>query len=242
MKINKSGGWRVEITESGLTINVKLNLNLAICNDSSNHTINLNTLGNAVERQLRQSYEIRYFKTVDRGASVISGLDNFRGKRFIRLIKKNVYVHLKLNKRIVFNASNQRPDEHLLIIKDGATLKKATGHSVYGYANSIGGTIVYLNESKVKNIINGFDNNTIPHEFGHTLGLLHVDQNTNRNPFWGESEQYWSSKKQKSDSTNIMFSGGSRYMHDGSSMSVAAEQIELIIAKYNYEKINVPVK
>lgn len=46
---------------------------------------------------------------------------------------------------------------------------------VYGKVNKIGGSVVFLNERYVNNIINGKDRNTLPHEFGHSLGLLHVD-------------------------------------------------------------------
>ena len=46
---------------------------------------------------------------------------------------------------------------------------------VYGKVNKIGGSVVFLNERYVNNIINGKDRNTLPHEFGQSLGLLHVD-------------------------------------------------------------------
>ncbi|WP_316824246.1 hypothetical protein [Pedobacter miscanthi] len=42
---------------------------------------------------------------------------------------------------------------------------------LYGKVNKIGGTEIYLKETFIPSIIKGLDKNTIPHEFGHSLGL-----------------------------------------------------------------------
>jgi len=60
------------------------------------------------------------------------------------------------------------------------------------------------------------------------MGLYHVD--SKRNP------HYWSPAKQKLDSTNVMFSGLSKYSNDIYSVNILPEQIELII--YNYRNGN----
>ncbi|MDN5287790.1 MAG: hypothetical protein JWR38_4064 [Mucilaginibacter sp.] len=105
---------------------------------------------------------------------------------------------------------------------------------LYGKANKIGGGNVDLNESVVQNIISNADNNTIIHEFGHTLGLLHVNDTYQTDP-----QQYWTVKKQHTkDSTNAMFSGDSRYMHDKTSKTITRQQLDLIIQNYRFGKIN----
>lgn len=120
----------------------------------------------------------------------------------------------------------------LLEIKDNTGDMKP----LYGKASKIGGSGVDLNESVVQNIIRGADNNTIVHEFGHTLGLLHVNDH---HTYSTDARQYWTVKRQHTkDSTNAMFSGDSRYMHDKTSKIIVAQQIEIIIQNYRLGKIN----
>ncbi len=82
-----------------------------------------------------------------------------------------VTVNVQVNARVISNKNQLTSNEHLIEIKDNKDLP-----GIYGKVNEIGGTEVYINESKVANMMNGNDNNTLVHELGHTLGLRHIDQ------------------------------------------------------------------
>ena len=76
-------------------------------------------------------------------------------------------------------------------------------------------------------MLNGKDNNTLPHELGHTLGLRHIDQKSETFMDWfGGNSQYMNPANQKKNSSNAMFSGGSPYMNDKTSTGITGGQIE----------------
>lgn len=134
--------------------------------------------------------------------------------------------------RIIRNPDQKMNNEHLIQIRDNAGEMK----NLYGYAHDIGGSTVSLNVFYVNNIIQGLNNNTIPHELGHTLSLLHVDK---QSTFRSDPSQYWTQRQQHTkDSTNIMFSGGSRYNQDLTSTTVVGSQINIIINAYRNGMLN----
>lgn len=207
-KVNQKGEWRVEINESSSTVTVNLSLHAAICNDSKDPNINLYFLANAIEQQLKLVYEINYHRNFVDDVVIRSGLDGYPNQNNSRMVNKHVFVKFKLQKRLSLDPNDIRPDEHLILIKDDDFFLKTFHTMAYGAVNKIGGTILYLNQTKIRNMINGLDNNTIPHELGHSLGLLHVDENRSRFRSLGfKSPQYWDLGKQKLDSNNVMFSG-----------------------------------
>ena len=105
---------------------------------------------------------------------------------------------------------------------------------VYGAADAIGSKNASFNESLVSNMMNGGDNNTIVHELGHTLGLRHIDQlREGFGDLFSGNPQYYDVNKQKANSNNAMFSGGSPYMNDVKSTQINGAQIEA--AKKNYK-------
>jgi hypothetical protein len=238
-KLNQKGGWRVEVSQGRIGITVNFELHLALYNDSKDPTINMYFVRDAIARQLRMVYEIRFSKDVYETTHVHSGLDNFSDRNFTRKVRKQVTVNFNLKGRLAMSERDVHYNEHLLIVKDNDFLLKKYGTRIYGSVNEIGGTIVYLNRDYIRNIINGLDNNTVPHEFGHSLGLLHVDEN--RSPFKRlgfKSSGYWDDQKQKQNSHNVMFSGHSRYNDDLSSTDLTREQVELIIDNYQQGNVN----
>lgn len=110
---------------------------------------------------------------------------------------------------------------------------------VYGKVNKIGGSVVFLNERYVNNIINGKDRNTLPHEFGHSLGLLHVDgADAWFLGLFGRS-QYYDSYKQERNRYNVMVSGAnSKYTDDYKSTDINPEQISIILENFRNNKVN----
>jgi hypothetical protein len=230
--MGKSGGWRIELRQSINSIQVDISLNLAICNSSDDKSINLNELGNAVTKQLKNTYQVTYLKDTHNFETVRSGLDHFPGRSVALPVKKLVTVCMRVQVRIISNVNQRTDNEHLLNIVPNA----GEMAEFYGRANDLGGNSVKLNVKFVANIIKGLDNNTIPHEFGHTLGLLHVNSHYT---YGNDPRQYFPAKKQHTkDSTNVMFSGDSRYMHNVTSTTIVPRQIDVIIDSYRSGNLN----
>lgn len=130
-----------------------------------------------------------------------------------------------------YNNINQKlGNEHLVDVRDA---NKLIG--LYGKVNKIGGTEIYLKETFIPSIIKGLDKNTIPHEFGHSLGLYHVDE-----PWvWIKSmREQWNIQKMINNKTNIMFGGGAVYMNDKTSTTITPEQMNIIIENYKFGRLN----
>jgi hypothetical protein len=239
--MGKFGGWKIEINESISTIRVMLRLKVAIVDRTQDKITNLSRLASAMESQLKRSYQIGYqiyitspiSKFNNKNEQIINrGLDGYPNKRFFSPIKKTVNVSFFMQHRIVRNPDQKMNNEHLIEIRDNIGEMK----NLYGFSHGIGGNTVSLNVFYVNNIVQGLDNNTIPHELGHTLSLLHVDK---QSTFRSDPRQYWTQSQQHTkDSTNIMFSGGSRYNRDLTSTTVVGAQINIIINAYRNEQLN----
>ncbi len=128
------------------------------------------------------------------------------------------------------NINLRHNNELLVYVQDNKRMPK-----LYGAANFIGGSNLALNEAAVPNIINGSDNNTIPHELGHTLGLHHVDD---FGTIFSSPKESWGRAMRDSNKTNIMFSGDGGYNVDKTSITVIPMQINLIIERYKNGNIN----
>lgn len=223
--------WKIKVKEYQTFIDVSLHLDLAILN-SSHTVVDMNLFGKVVEKQLKTAFEIDYwraigYKRLDVRRSYF--LDNFPSKPIYEPVTKRVKVKLEVSYRVITDMSERIIGEHLLQIKN-----KDEMLGLYGRVSEIGGLEVYINEKKVANIVAMHDRNTIPHEFGHTLGLKHIDINTHWLSFFGkESEQYLDTLKQKRHKNNMMFSGRSKFMNDSLSVEMLPSQVELIIKKYS---------
>lgn len=228
--MSKNGGWTIVVREHSLSFDVYLLLNAAICDSTTAQKIDTRRLATAIVRQMDNSYQITYFKDVVERINVNSGLDNFHGINHSRIITKTVRVHCTVKYRIIKNIHQRYNTELLIDVRDKNRLVNK-----YGKADRIGGNNLYLNEVFVPNMINGADNNTIPHELGHTLGLYHVDDFATR---FASPTESWNRSKRDSNSTNIMFSGDGGYIKDKTSTSVIPLQINLIIDNYRNGNLN----
>ena len=158
------------VTQKNGNVTINLTLTVAILN-SSNKKFDLKKLGNVLSSQLQSSYGISYVEGMNYKNSVSQkGMDNLYVARTLPTKFRKVNVNVSVRFRVISNKSELRDREHLLNILPASQLR-----GIYGKVNKIGGSVVFLNERYVNNIINGKDRNTLPHEFGHSLGLLHVD-------------------------------------------------------------------
>ena len=228
--MSQTGGWKIQVREHSLSIDVYLLLNAAICDSTTAQKIDIKRLALAVIRQMDNSYQISYYKDVVESVHNKSGLDHFRSRNFDRVVKKFVQVHCTVKTRFIKNISLRHNNELLIDVQNKEHLP-----TYYGAASFIGSRDVALNELYVPNMINGSDNNTIPHELGHTLGLHHVDDWDTK--FFSPREG-WYKKEKDANRTNVMFSGDGGYINDKTSTRVIPLQIDLIIERYRNGNLN----
>jgi hypothetical protein len=178
---------------------------------------------NALKNQVQTSYSIKYTKTIYEPLTKKSGLDNYPSETIMVPREVVVTVNVSVDVRVINKQSELKSNEHLVIIQDSKNLP-----GLYGKANKIDGTIVNVGDKFVPNMLNCKDNNTLPHELGHTLGLQHIDQKSETFMGWfGGNPQYMTPANQKKNATNAMFSGDSPYMNDKTSTGITGSQIEI---------------
>ena len=125
--------------------------------------------------------------------------------------------------RFIDDIKDKKKSEHLLEISDG---KEVSG--LYGKADKIGEKKVSLNSKYVQNMIDGKDNNTIPHKFGHTQGLLHPDEKMTYLKGvvpWNTRNQHMNGSEIKKNPYNIMRSGDSGLLSDKNLTKITKDQI-----------------
>lgn len=112
----------------------------------------------------------------------------------------------------------------------------------------LGGMGIMINADRVTNMMTGKDNNTIPHEAGHTAGLYHPDIPEGKESEKRAEGQFFRPFKGK-DSLNIMYSNRHNKPYDGAvnlddkrSIEVNQQQVSAMvrtIKKFNGKKINI---
>lgn len=190
-----SGTPKMAKGKLNLYVNIEITFKAAVLN-SSGSTINTTALAQAATRQIENSYKGQFAE------------DRLYGKI-------NYNITSKATIRAINNMSNWANDEHLIQILD-PTDPLVKG--LYGKGPFFGRRI-YLNANYVPDMINGSDNNTIPHEAGHTGGLKHLDSGS----------ALVTLLKEFSDKRNMMWSGTHKHMDDQLSTEVNKEQLMRII-------------
>jgi RHS repeat-associated protein len=238
LKVDPDGkDWIIStVKNANGTYTTHLKLVVAVHNASSNKNINMTQFANALSQQVKASYGGSYQKTVGYDIqNASSGLDNYPARTVLIPKTATVNVVVDVQVRVINKEADRKSNEHLVQIQNRSELP-----GVYGRGD-IEGTMVRINERRVANIMNGNDNNTLVHELGHTFGLRHIDQKREtfmENIGLSSNPQYYSPAKQKANSTNAMFSGGSTYMNDKTSTQINGEQIETGQKKYNNGQLN----
>jgi RHS repeat-associated protein len=229
---NVTNDWIITYTvKADGTHVVHIKLTAASINNSDKK-FNMKAFNNAVKSQIKESYSITYMDS-----ETILKPKKMPGDRPDILVPQinyfKVQVEVDVEIRTIYNINQLNSKEHLIHIENSSEAKKqAGGENIYGQAN-MKGTDVLLNADIVQQIIDGNDKNTIPHEFGHSLGLEHIDQKAHDNK---KNFQYIKNLSQNKD--NIMMSGGSKYMNDLTSTKVSSWQIKWVINFYKNGELN----
>jgi RHS repeat-associated protein len=211
--------WTVHEIDDGTNTYIGITLDVAILNSTGGSRYDEFALQSAVAKQLQNSYT---FSETQTGSSGKSGVFDVIITVNVRTIIDKKYLS---NTELLIDVRNQNDPE----VKN-----------LYGKASSIGGSTVYLNEKYIPGIISGSDNNTVPHEVGHTGGLLHIDALSTRLQDllpWTEN-QYYNDSEQKNNPDNAMYEGGSGKINDKTSIKINKEQIKIIATEYKEGDIN----
>lgn len=86
------------------------------------------------------------------------------------------YVTIDIDIRVINSKKELAKDDHLIEIVPASALPSDEDKGITLGRAPIGGKHVMINELAVKNIINGKNQKTVPHELGHTLGLRHPNE------------------------------------------------------------------
>lgn len=189
---------------------IKMTLDAAVVNTSNNKALDMHCLKDAVKKQVETSYSMTY-KNNDGTTTTVEATVNIRSiDKFTELVD----------------------GEHLIEVVDPSN-PGLGGRTNYGRA-PFNGDQLYINETKVDNIINGNDDNTIPHELGHTLGFNHPDRPLPENVGKPGQDFIPNVPSVGDNVNNAMYSGNSGYLSDKTSTEINKDQIN--IAKDNYDK------
>ena len=211
---------------------IHITLTAAVLNSSSKQ-IDMNLLKSSIQTQVKDAYAISW-KEASKFETTTTEMPGDRPNLTVNVpvefIDVNVVVDVTL--RTIQDEANVKNDEHLIQVLDG-TDKKVKG--TYGVAQ-LGGKKLWLNADRIDAMIMGNDNNTIPHELGHTGLLVHPDQQVS---FWGliKGEQYM---EYNSDTkNNAMWSNGEGFeLNDQTATDITPEQIQIMVREYEKGNLN----
>jgi hypothetical protein len=115
----------------------------------------------------------------------------------------------------------------------------------YAAANKLGGKIVNINVDHAAGMADGSDQNTIPHETGHTAYLFHSEVptttqgGTQAEQFLQMLEgQYFKPRANGQDKNNAMYSGDSGYLNDKTSTEINQAQLRAMVINYYLGLLN----
>ncbi|SHM71192.1 protein of unknown function [Cyclobacterium lianum] len=206
------------LDKKGIRVAVNLKFEGAVWNKSSNTALDTTGLAAAAETQISNSFKGKVKKNV-LGIDIIYEVTTSAS---IRVIPKLTDLNFG--------------SEHLLVVLDDSHPKvKGT----YG-RGPFYGTIVYLNEKHIGPMISGADENTIPHEVGHTAGLKHLMEKGEESGMLGKMIK---DLHHQANKDNIMWRGGGHPSYSGADADANltqtnAQQLEEVHQNIQNKKIN----
>ncbi|MDN3689968.1 eCIS core domain-containing protein [Cyclobacterium jeungdonense] len=220
---NLQGHWRKSeryqaIDKGTIRAAIHLRFDGAVWNKSSNMGMNTTGLATAAKSQIENSFK----GSIEKEVMGITIQYQVTTTASIRAISK--LTDLQLGK------------EHLLVVLDDSHPKVK---GLYG-KGPFYGTIVYLNEKYIVDIISGADVNTIPHEVGHTAGLKHLIEKGEEKSLLGVLIK---DLHHQSNPDNIMWRGGGHPGYtsaeaDSKLVKTNEEQLDNIYQNIENKKVN----
>lgn len=218
---------------------VNISVKVEVLNSSSNTSFNSAGFASAIKTDLINTYSSmsgqstteRVGETYSSSPTTMIPVSNGDGKD----VKVTYNVNVTADVSVITDISKKSKDSHLVEVVDNGTKGKlGDDGTAYGKA-PFNGNQVYINEGKAQGMINNTDNNTVPHEFGHTAGLKHPDQ---QQWVFGliKGSEYLDYNKNKN---NAMFSNtGSYILNDATSTQFTLKQLQILITNYINGQLN----
>ena len=145
---------------------------------------------------------------------------------------------INVNLRTVISTDDIRNTDHLIEVADPNN-SVWEGQSQASGRAPLGGLRTYINSNSVEDIIAGRDPNTVPHELGHTAGLIHPE-GARSGGGWKASQQELSTFNQ--DNTyNFMwtfYTLKQRHIPPNAALSISSTQLRLMSSNYKDGKLN----
>jgi uncharacterized protein YbcV (DUF1398 family) len=213
--------WEITVNKSsdGRNTTISITVDIAVLNSTGKSNYDEAALQDAIANQIQKSYSFEELQITDGKIGVFK-------------------VETQVNIRTIIGKEHLADNEHLIeVLPENHPDVKG----LYGKASGgIGGTEIILNEKYVKNIIEGKDNNTVPHELGHTGGLLHINgiDAYIHDLLPGSNNQHYSEAEQKKNPDNAMYEGGTGKINDKTSTKINKQQIETIVDEHQSGNLN----
>ena len=151
---------------------------------------------------------------------------------------KRVTSSINVILRTVTSTNEIKSTDHIIEIVNAAN-EVFDGHSEATGRSPLGGLRTYINYNMIGRIMSGDDPNTVPHELGHTAGLIHPeDYDESRK--WSSSEQYLNINNQDNQ-RNFMWSFyilGKFKVKPREATSISSTQLKLMNSNYQDGRLN----
>ncbi|MEO0734631.1 MAG: hypothetical protein AAFZ52_17480, partial [Bacteroidota bacterium] len=204
--------------DDAVHVKVKFKFTGAVLNKSSNAGANVSGLAAAAKSQIEKSFQGKVTKS-------------FWGMKITYDVSANAQI------RTISTLSDLNfGKEHLIVILDSSHPKVK---GVYG-RGPFYGSIIYLNEQYIPDMISGANAKTIPHEAGHTAGLKHlVEKRDEAKPVGAFLKQM----HHLLNKDNLMWRGGGhpsygKTDHRSKLTEVNADQLEQVYRNIDQGKVN----
>ncbi len=219
--------WTIEVVQNGKNTEVKITVDAAVFNASGSY-INTQMVADALKNQVETSFS----KTLP----VVNEKNHLNGGPEDVPVIGGIYsVTCNVNVRTIGKKDDLKSNEHLVVIRSGEDMKKNSSGSAPLGRGRLYGKLISLNYDHISEMIYG-DYATIPHEFGHTAGLIHPNDDTY---FFGlfEGDQYLDKDTKWG---NLMFQTAIKQQQGGTGAEgyLTKEQIDIIIKYYQDGKLN----
>lgn len=219
--------------------NINISLKMEVLNSTSNKSLNMNAFANGVKTDIINAYtsmsgqsitEIKAGKTFSSPTTMIpiSTGDKFDNVTY------NVKVNVDIS--VITDVSKRSKDAHLIeIVPDGTKGKLGEDGTAVAKA-PINGKDIYVNEKYFNDIVSNQADMVVPHELGHTGGLVHPDEALTNGGF--RLEQFM---KYSESPNNIMWSADKLLKENASNNNqnqLTLKQLRILIENYQNGKLN----
>lgn len=236
LRIDPDGrNWTVATTtDKNGNRNVHLTFSGAILNSGSTSAADVGKFKTAAENQIKNAYTQSYNETVytKQNINSLDGTPNYITTA--ETIKVNVTIDVNI--KVISNQKDLALTDHLIEIAPKTAFGDKGNEITLGQAGFYGKHL-RINELGVKDIVNGTNQKTVPHELGHTAGLFHPNEGTGIFGFFVSPQHM----KDGTQNNNLMYQTSYQLnnLNDNSTGNyLNLNQVNIIQRNYQNGKLN----